>query len=89
MRSEEGLLEIGKGLDRLTRKIRKFEKLMNDPKWGKTNFDILINHGVQGGLLEQLAKMKRAIRLETSEEQRLLNRITSLEERVATWEVVA
>lgn len=81
----DGIQLVERMLDKLTREIRKFEKLVNDSKWGKTNVDTLIEGCVKDGLLEELVKMKTAIHPETSREEKLLNRIVSLEERVNKW----
>lgn len=78
-------LLVGKMLNGLTKEIRKFEKSMKDVKWGKANFDILVEHGVKSKLLEELATMKSAVHVETPGEQKLLDRIVSLEERVKGW----
>jgi len=78
---------VGKMLDKLIRQIRKFEESIHDPKWGKTNAETLIENGVKDGLLEELVKMKKSIKVETPGEQKLLGRIVSLEERVKGWRV--
>ena len=84
----------GRALDKLMREIRKFEKFIDQEDiklakacFDKACFDTIIKNGVRDGLLEQLTKMKTAIKVETPGEQKLLNRIISLEDRVKAWKV--